>query len=168
MKFLVTSLKDFEVTFSSNHVQEAASHRAVSCDAMDLRDFDHRVMCAHSYEALPPSPESLWSAWTSLAQSVPSSDVKDMDKGCWITNALQEHALALHQMTLKQGVVNTPGPRCLEPLISPCEMCGTCPSSSCLRNSSRSACLLAPTFIENLEHTNAAVFQHCEDVKEQC
>ena len=26
----------------------------------------------------------------------------------------------------------------------------------------------APTFIENLQHTNAAVSQHCEGVKEQC
>ena len=29
-------------------------------DAIDQRDLDHRVMWAHSYEALLPSPGALW------------------------------------------------------------------------------------------------------------
>ena len=32
---------------------------------------------------------------------------------------------------------------------------------------SRSACMLAPTFTRNQEHTNAVASQHCEGVKEQ-
>ena len=93
-------------------------------DAMDPRDLDCRLMWAHSYEAFPPSPGSLWSAVMprpprpSSAQSVPSSDVIDMDKGCWITNALQQHVLTLHQMKLAQGVVNLSDTRCLETLTS--------------------------------------------------
>ena len=73
---------------------------------MDPRDLDHRGLWAHSYDALPPSPGSLWSTVMPRpprplsAQSVPSSDVIDTDKGCQITNALQEHVLALNQMTL--------------------------------------------------------------------
>ena len=66
----------------------------------------------------------------SSAQSVPSSDVIDTDEGCCNTSALQDHALALHQMTLTQGVVNPSGPRSLEPSTSPDEVSGTCPSSS--------------------------------------
>ena len=107
----------------------------------------------------PPRPSS--------AQSVPSSDVIDMAEGCHITNALQENALVLHQMTLTQGVVDPSDPRCLEALVSPGEMSGACPSSSSSRNSSRSACILAPTFTKNQEHTNAVASQHCEGVKEQ-
>ena len=99
---------------------------------------------------------------------MPFSDVTDTDEGCQITNALQEHALALHQMTLMQGVINLSDLRHLEPLTSPGEMRGTFPSNSSLRNSSRLACVLASTFIENLEYANAAVSQHCEGVKEQC
>ena len=55
---------------------------------MDPRDLDHRVIQACSYEALPPYQRSLWSVvmpWPprpSLAQSVPPSDVIDMDEGC--------------------------------------------------------------------------------------
>ena len=60
---------------------------------------------------------------------MPSSDVIDMDEGCHITNALQEHALALHHMSLTQGVVNPSDPRRLEPLTSPCEVSETCPST---------------------------------------
>ena len=107
----------------------------------------------------PPRP--------SLAQSVPSSDVIDMDKGCHITNALQEHALALHQMTLTQGVVHLSDPRSLEPSMSPGEVSGKHPSSSSLRNSLRSACVSALIIIENLEHTNVAASQHCEGMEEQ-
>ena len=40
----------------------------------------------------PPKP--------SLTQSMPFSDIIDRDEGCHIINALQEHALALHQMLL--------------------------------------------------------------------
>ena len=45
---------------------------------------------------------------------MPSSDVIDMGKEHCITNAL-----ALHQMTLTQGVVDPSDPRGLEPLTSP-------------------------------------------------
>ena len=103
----------------------------------------------------------------SLVQSGPSSDVTDMDEGCHITNALQEHAHELHQMTLTQGVVDPSDPRYLEPLTSSGEMSGTQPSSPSSRNSLRSACMLAPTLIENLKHMNAAASQHCEVAKEQ-
>ena len=143
-------------------------------EAMDPRALDCRVMLACSYEALPPSPGSLWSAVmprlprTSSAQSVPYSDVKDMDKGCQITNALQGHTLAFNQMTLIQGNVDPSNLGCLEPFTSPCDMSGTCPSSSSLRNSSRLACVLAPTFMENPEQANTAVSQHYDSVKEQC
>ena len=142
-------------------------------DTMDPGDLDCRVMWAYSYEALPPSSGSLWSAvmprpprpsWT---QSVPSSDVIDIDEGCQITNALQEHPLPLHQVILVKGVVNPSDPRHLQPLISPCEMNATHPSSSSLRISSRSAYMLAPTFIQNPKHVNASVSQHCEGAKEQ-
>ena len=95
---------------------------------------------------------------------MPSSDVIDMDKACHITNTLQEHALALHHMTLTQAVANTSDPR---HLMSLGEMSGTHPSSSSSRNSLRSACMSAPTFINNHEHVNAVAFQHCEGVKEQ-
>ena len=98
---------------------------------------------------------------------MPSSDVIDMYEEYKITNALQEHALALHQMTLTQAVVDPSGPRCLEPLTSPGEMSGTHPSISSLRNSLRSACISAPIFIKNLEYANAAASPHCESVKEQ-
>ena len=77
----------------------------------------------------------------SSAQSVPSSDVIDMDEGHQIPNALQEHALALHQMTLKLRVVDPSDPRSLEPSMSPGEMSETQPFSLSLRNSSRSACM---------------------------
>ena len=62
---------------------------------MDLRDVDHRVMQAYSYEALPSSLGFLWSTVVprpprpSSAKSVPSSDVIDIDKGSQIANALQ-------------------------------------------------------------------------------
>ena len=55
-------------------------------DAMDLRDLGCRVMQAHSYKALSPSPGTLWSDVMSRpsrapsTQSVPSSDVIDMDE----------------------------------------------------------------------------------------
>ena len=103
----------------------------------------------------------------SSAKSVPSSDAVDIDEGCCITNALQEHALALQQMTLTQGIVKSSDPRSLEPLTSPGEVSGTCPSSSSLKNISRSAGMLAPTFTENPEHMNAAVSQLGKDAKEQ-
>ena len=73
---------------------------------------DCRVMQVCYYEALPLFPGSLWSVVMpspprlSLAQSVPSSDIIETDKACWITNALQEHALALHKMILAQAVVD--------------------------------------------------------------
>ena len=156
-------------------------HRRQQCkeqfhvnDAMDPRDLDHRVIQDPSYEALPPSAGSLWSAVMprlprpSSAKSLPSSDVIDIGKGCHITNALQEHALALHQMMLVQGVVDLSDPRCLKPSTSPGEMGGTSPSCSPLRNSSRLACLLVPNFIENPEYANAEISQHCEGVKEKC
>ena len=63
-------------------------------NAMDLRDLSHMVTWACSYEALPPSTESLCSAVMPRpprpfsTQYVPSSDVIDTDEGCWITNAL--------------------------------------------------------------------------------
>ena len=68
----------------------------------------------------------------SSAQSMSSSDVIDIDEVCYITNALQEHALALHQMTLTQGVVDPSDPRHPEPSTSPGEMSGACPSRSSL------------------------------------
>ena len=71
-------------------------------------------------------------------------------------------------MTLMQGVVNSSDPRCLESSTFPGEMTGTCPSISSLRNSLRSACVSASTFIENPEHADAVVSQNCEGVKEQC
>ena len=103
-------------------------------DAMDPRDLDCRVMWDHSYEASPPSPGSPWRAViprpprTSLAQYVLSSNVIDVDEGCQSTSALQEHSLALHQMTLTQEVVDPSDPAHLEPLTSPDEMTGKCPS----------------------------------------
>ena len=133
---------------------------------MDPRDLDHRVTQAHSNKALPSSPGSLWNvvmSRPSSAQSVPSFDVINMDEGYWITSALQEHALAMHQMTLTQGVVDLSDSRHLEPLTCPGEISGTCPSRSSLRSSSRLACVPATTFIENAE-----ISQHCEGIKEQC
>ena len=102
-----------------------------------------------------------------MDQSVPSSDFIDIDKGCHITNVLQEHALALHQMTLTQGVVNPSDSRNLEPSMSSAQVSGTHPSSSSSRNSSRSACVSAPTFMDNPEHVNATASKHCEGVQEQ-
>ena len=96
-----------------------------------------------------------------------SSDVIDMDEGCCITNALQEYALALHQMMLTQGVVNPSDPRCLKPSTSPGEVSGSHPSNSSLKNSLGSAGMLAPTRIENLEHINAVASQLSEGVEEQ-
>ena len=58
---------------------------------------------------------------------MPFSDVIDTDEGCSITNALQEHALVLHQMSLTQGVIDTSDPRTLEPSTSPGEVSETCP-----------------------------------------
>ena len=55
-------------------------------------------------------------------------------------------------MTLTQGAVSPSDPRCLEPLTSPDEMSGTCPSSSSLKL----ACVSTPTFIENPEHADTA------------
>ena len=87
-----------------------------------------RVMWAHSSKALPPSPAALWSTVLprpprpSLAQSMPSSDVIDKDKGHCITNALQEHALALHQISLPQGVFDTSDPMRIKPLTFPGEV----------------------------------------------
>ena len=98
---------------------------------------------------------------------MPSSDVIDMDEGCCITNVLQEHALALHQMMLTQGVVNPSDPRCLEPSTSPGEVSGTHPSNSSLKNSLGSAGMLAPTFIGNMEYMNAVASQLGEGVEEQ-
>ena len=124
-------------------------------DIMDPRDFDHRLMLTHSYKVLSTSPESLWSTVMSRSlgpsstQSVTSPDVIDIDEGFCITNALQEHALALHQMTLIQGVFYPSDPWCLNPLMSPGGRSGTHPSSSFLRNSSRSAYVFTPTFITN-------------------
>ena len=89
-------------------------------------------MWAHSYEALSPSTGALGSSLLprpprpSLAQSVPSPDVIDTDEGCHITNAAQEHALALYQMLLTQGVIDTSDPRRLELLTSPGEVSKTC------------------------------------------
>ena len=51
----------------------------------------------------------------SLAKSMPSSDVIDMDEGHCITNVLQEHALAVHQILLTQGVIDSSDPRRPEP-----------------------------------------------------
>ena len=107
----------------------------------------------------PPQPSS--------AQSMPSSNVIDIDEGCHITNALQEHALALHQMTLTQGDVNLSDPRCLKPLTSPGEVSGTCPSSSSSKDSLRSVGMSAPTFLENLEHVNVAASQLGEGAEKQ-
>ena len=103
----------------------------------------------------------------SSAQSVSSFDVTDIDKGHHITNALQEHALTLHQVMLMQGVVNSSDPRCQEPLASSDEMSGVHPSSSSLWKSLRSAFISAPTFIKNLEHANAVPSQLGEDGEEQ-
>ena len=134
-------------------------------DTMDPRDVDPRVMWDHSYEALPPSPVSPWSTVVpmpprpSLAQPVLSSDVINMDEGHCITNALQVHAVALYQMTLTQGVVDPSDQRSLKALTSPGEMSQTHPSSLFSRSNSRSACMLAPTFIVNPEHVDAAASQ---------
>ena len=66
----------------------------------------------------------------SLVQSMPFLDVIDTDEGHRITNALQEHALALHQMSLTQGVIDPSDPRILEPSTSPGEVSETCPPVS--------------------------------------
>ena len=63
----------------------------------------------------------------SSAHSMQSFDVIDTDKGCHITNGLQEHALALHQMLLTQEVINPSDPRRLESLTSPGEVSETFP-----------------------------------------
>ena len=110
----------------------------------------------------PPRP--------STAQSVQYSDVIDTEKGCHITNAIHEHGLALHQMTLTQGVVDPSDPKSLEPLTSPGEVSGTCPSSSSSRISLSSACVSGPTFTENPtipQHTIAVASQNCEGAEEQ-
>ena len=120
---------------------------------------------------MTPFPGSLWGTVIprpprpSSAQSVASSDVISMDEGCCITNALQEYALALHQMT--QGVEDPSDLGHPEPSTSPGEMSGTYPCTSSLRNSLRSACLSAPIFLENSHCVNSMAFQHCEGVKEQ-
>ena len=122
------------------HRRQTKEQLCVS-DAMDLRYLEFRVTQAHYCEALPPSPGSLWTAVIPrpprpfFAQSVPSSYVIDLDEVCWISNALQENALAFHQMTLSQGVVNPSDPRHLELSTSPGEMSRTHPSNSSLRNS---------------------------------
>ena len=65
--------------------QEPKEQSCVSY-TMDARDLDQRVMQACSYEALPPSSGSLWSAVIprptelSVAQYVPSSDVIDTNE----------------------------------------------------------------------------------------
>ena len=132
---------------------------------MDPRDLDCRVMWAHSYEALPLYPGSLWSTVIprpSLAQSTPSCNVIDTDEGGCITNALEEHAWALYQMALTQEVVNPSDARSLEPLTSPGDVCGTCLSSSSSKDSLRSAGVWAYTFIENPEHANVVVPNLCK------
>ena len=102
-------------------------------DAKDPRDLDHRETWAYSYEALPSSPGALWSTALprplrlSLAQSMPPPDVIDTYKGCHITNALQEQALALHQMSLTQGVLDTSDSMRIEPLSSLGEVSEICP-----------------------------------------
>ena len=68
---------------------------------------------------------------------------------------------------LTQGVVNPSDPRSLEPLTSPGEVNGTHPSSSSLKDISRSASVSAPTFIENLQHVNGLASQLGEGVEEQ-
>ena len=98
---------------------------------------------------------------------MPSSNVIDMDEGCHIINALQEHALALHVMMLIQGLVDPSDPGSLEPSTSPGEVSGTCPSSSASKDSLRLAGMSASTFIEKLEHANAVASQLGEGVKEQ-
>ena len=65
-------------------------------------------------------------------------------------------------MPLTQGVVDSSDPWNLEPMMSPGEVSGTCPSSPSLRNSLRSAGLSAPTLIKNPEHMNAVASQHGE------
>ena len=100
---------------------------------MDPGDLDHRVMWAHSYEVLPPSPGAHLSTILSrpprpsLGLSIPLSDVIDIDEGCCSTNALQEHELALYQMMLNQGVINTSDPMRIEPSTSLGEANETCP-----------------------------------------
>ena len=80
-----------------------------------------------------PSPGSLWNTVLprppkpSLAQSLPSSDVIDTVERCHITNALQGHASALHQMLLTQEVIDPSDPRRLEPSTSPGEVNETWP-----------------------------------------
>ena len=103
---------------------------------------------------------------SSSAQSMSSSDVIDTEEGCHITNALQEHALVLHQMLMAQGVIDSFDPRTLEPLTSPGEVSETCPPVPPLRNNSRLAHLLVPTFIENPDHVNAVTSQYGESVEE--
>ena len=107
--------------------QQPKEHFCVS-DAMNPKDLDHRVMWACLYEALSPCPGSLWSTVLprpprpSSAQSMPFSVVIDTDKGCCITNALQENALALHQMSPTQGVIDPSDSRRLQPSTSPGEV----------------------------------------------
>ena len=103
------------------------------------------------YYPLPRIPveyrECLGPPRHSSPNMLPFSNAIDMDKGCHITKALQEHALALHQMKLTPGIVNPSEPRSLEPLTSPGEVSRTCPSSSSSKDNSRSAGMLAPTLI---------------------
>ena len=98
---------------------------------------------------------------------MPSSNVIDTDEECHITNTLQEHALALHNMTPTPEIVDPSDPGSLEPLTSPGEVSGTCPSSSSSKDSLISAGVSAPTFIENLEYPNAVASQLGEGTKEQ-
>ena len=102
-----------------------------------------------------------------LTQSMPPSNVTGTDEGHCITNALQIHALALHQKMQTPGIINTSDPRSLEPLTSPGEVSGTHPSSSSSKDISRSAGVSAPTIIANLKHLNAVPSQLSEVVKEQ-
>ena len=142
-------------------------HKEQFCvrDAMDTRDLDHRVTWAFSYEALPLPriPVECSDAWASQAFFW-CYRYRQRDA------ALPMHCRNMHWHWIKwhwKGVVNPSDPRSLEPLMSPYEVSGICPSSHSLRNNSRSACMSAPTFIENLKHVNAAPSQHSTGVEEK-
>ena len=123
------------------HRRQQPKEQLCISDAVVLSDLGCRMMQACSYQALSPFPGSLWitvlskAPRPSSAQSMPSFDVMDADEGCCITNALQEHALALHQMLLSQGGINSSDPRRLEPSTCPGEVNEIHTPSSSLRNS---------------------------------
>ena len=86
--------------------------------------------------------------------SVPSSEVIDIDEGCWIALALSNHVLTSHQQVTPHRDASMTESRCSLMFVSPSlEDMANAPSSH-MRNSSRSAEVSTHTFVENLEYIN--------------